>query len=222
MTPVYLYTPHMFICPHTFISPNGGANTPTCPHTPLCIFLLRGICLLWGLQRAPYMLDTSHTYWTPLPIWRMPPHMSYSPHSLVGFPVYQYVWGYLHVTWGIFPLCWGFGGVAPYVGVWGHLHICQALVPGSTSIGCPLCFSLYLFCSSLCLSYLPVAMTTTPLVMVVSSGLSCISSVTMAPSLMGLPATLGQCEVVLPPALTLRCPEVLLALPLCHSSNLHL
>ena len=51
-----------------------------------------------------------------------------------------------------------------------------------------------------------MAMTTTPPVMVVSSGLSSTSSVIMAPSLMGLPATLGQCEVVLPPPLMLGCP----------------
>ena len=45
-----------------------------------------------------------------------------------------------------------------------------------------------------------MAMTTAPPVMVVSSGLSSVSSVTMAPSLMGLPATLDQCGVVqLPP-----------------------
>ena len=50
-----------------------------------------------------------------------------------------------------------------------------------------------------------MAMNTTPPVTVVSSGLSSISSVTMAPSLMGLPATLGQHEVVLPPPLMLRC-----------------
>ena len=50
------------------------------------------------------------------------------------------------------------------------------------------------------------AMTTTPPVMVVFSGLSFISSVTMAPSLTGLPATLGKCEVVLPQPLMLRCP----------------
>ena len=47
------------------------------------------------------------------------------------------------------------------------------------------------------------AMITTP-VMVVSSGLSSVSSVTMAPSLIGHPATLGQCEVVLPPPLMPR------------------
>ena len=45
------------------------------------------------------------------------------------------------------------------------------------------------------------AMTTTPPVMVVSSGLSSVSSVTMAPSLTELPATLGQHEVVQPPPL---------------------
>ena len=49
-------------------------------------------------------------------------------------------------------------------------------------------------------------MTTTPLVMVASSGLSSISSVTMAISLMGLPVTFGQHEVVLPPPLMPRCP----------------
>ena len=49
------------------------------------------------------------------------------------------------------------------------------------------------------------ATTTTPLVMVVSSGLSSISSVTIIPSLVGLPATLGKHEVVLPPLLMLRC-----------------
>ena len=52
-----------------------------------------------------------------------------------------------------------------------------------------------------------MAMTTIPPVMVVSSGLSSISSVTMAASLMGLPATSGQHEVVLLPPLMLRCPS---------------
>ena len=49
-----------------------------------------------------------------------------------------------------------------------------------------------------------MAMTTTAPVRVVSSGLSSVSSVTMAPSLMGLHVTLGQCEVVQPPPLILR------------------
>ena len=41
-------------------------------------------------------------------------------------------------------------------------------------------------------------MTTTPPVTVVSSGMSSLSLVTMAPSSMGLPTMLGQHDVVLP------------------------
>ena len=48
------------------------------------------------------------------------------------------------------------------------------------------------------------ATTTTPPVMVVSSGLSSVSSVAMAPPLTGLPATMGQHEVVQPPPLIPR------------------
>ena len=48
-------------------------------------------------------------------------------------------------------------------------------------------------------------MTTTPPVTVVSFGMSSLSSFTMAPFLMGLPTTLGQYDVVLPPPLTPRC-----------------
>ena len=49
-----------------------------------------------------------------------------------------------------------------------------------------------------------MAMVTTPLMTVVSSGTSSLSVVTMAPSLMELPATSGQHDVVLPPPLTPR------------------
>ena len=48
-----------------------------------------------------------------------------------------------------------------------------------------------------------MAMTTAPLVTVVSSGMS-LSTVNMAPSLMGLPTTSGQHDVVLLPLLPLR------------------
>ena len=49
------------------------------------------------------------------------------------------------------------------------------------------------------------AMTTTPPMTVVCSGMSSLfTTVTMAPSLMGLPVTSGQHDVVLPPLLTLR------------------
>ena len=49
-----------------------------------------------------------------------------------------------------------------------------------------------------------MATTTTPPVMVVSSGLSLVSSVTVAPSQMGFPVTLDQCGVLQPPTLTKR------------------
>ena len=50
-----------------------------------------------------------------------------------------------------------------------------------------------------------MAMTTTALVTVVFSGMSShLSTVTMAPCLMGLPATSGQYDVVLLPPLTPR------------------
>ena len=49
-----------------------------------------------------------------------------------------------------------------------------------------------------------MAMTTTPSVTMVSSGMSSVSSVTVAPSLMGLPVTLDQHGVVQPPPLMPR------------------
>ena len=50
-----------------------------------------------------------------------------------------------------------------------------------------------------------MAITTTSPVTVVCSGMSSLlTTVTMAPSLMGLPATSGQHDVVLPPPLTPR------------------
>ena len=50
-----------------------------------------------------------------------------------------------------------------------------------------------------------LAMTTTPPVMVVCSGLSSVSSVAVAPSLTGFPVTLDQHGVVQLPPLMLRC-----------------
>ena len=50
-----------------------------------------------------------------------------------------------------------------------------------------------------------MAITTTTPVTLVSCGMSSLSSVTVAPSLMGFPAILGQCDVVLPLPLIQRC-----------------
>ena len=94
------------------------------------------------------------------------------------------IWGIFPLCWGlgVFPISWGFGVIS----TWGvHMLL------------------LVHSCSSIMSHVSPTAMTTTP-VMVVSSGLSSVSSVTVAPSVMGLSATLGQCEVVQPPALMPR------------------
>ena len=119
--------------------------------------------------------------------------------------------------------CMCYGGNIPYVrGLGGFSTSVRLLVSFSTSIGCPLCFILYLSCSSLCLISTSTAMSTTPPVTIVNSGMSSLSLVTMAPSSMGLPTMSGQHDVVLPPPLHQDALEVFLAMPLCHSSNLHL
>ena len=82
------------------------------------------------------------------------------------------------------------------LGVWGHQHHWLSI-----------CFILY-FLVVHCLTYLPQLQ---PLLLWLS-GLSSVSSVTMAPSLMGLSATLGQHEVVLPPPLMLRGSEGVIGL----------
>ena len=71
------------------------------------------------------------------------------------------------------------------------------------------------------------AMITTPPVTVVSSDMSSLSLVTVAPSLMGLPTMLGQHDVVLLPPLTPRCSGGVLGLasvpqqqPLIFSASL--
>ena len=106
--------------------------------------------MLWGGCRGP--LHTGHLppYGWCFPICFTPTLIGWIPCASVCFS------GYLHVIWGILPLCWGLRGNSPICwGYEGHQHLCQALVSGSTSIWCPLCFILYLSCSSLCLTYLP-------------------------------------------------------------------
>ena len=124
--------------------------------------------------------------------------------------------GYLHIIWG-----WEASIHPIWLGSEGHQLICQAfwclsVHPLSQSVGCFLLDWILLdvcyascCCTFLCIVIMSqasttIAMTTTPLVTVVSSNMSCLSSVTMAPSLMRLPVTLGQCDVVLPPPLMPR------------------
>ena len=96
------------------------------------------------------------------------------------------------MSYGDFSLLLGFGGCSPSIGDAGGIGTWDVHM-----------LILVHFCNSL--SHVStMAMTTTPPVMVVSSGLSLVSSVTVAPSLTGLLVSLDQHGVVQPPPLMLR------------------
>ena len=82
-----------------------------------------------------------------------------------------------------------FNGQNPlYVGRLGGVSTSvRLLVSVNTSLGCPLCSSCTFHVVNMSQVSTTTATTTTPPVTVVSSGMSSISSVTVAPSLMGLP-----------------------------------
>ena len=129
-------------------------------------------------------------------------------------PLHVYVLGVIACTMGEHPICWGLGGLSTSV---------RLLVSVSTSIGCPLCFILYLSCSSLCLkSLLPL------LQLLLLQWLWCLLVCHLYHQWPWLPLWWGflQCWV----SMMWFCHhpwhqealEVFLAMPLCHSSNLHL
>ena len=108
----------------------GCLDAPTFIHTPIHLYAPRGVhppyiplllCAYVCSQRllnvvggckGPLHVDTS-------PCMRVHSHMFTCTHSLASLCISMF-WGYLHVIWGIFPLCWGFGGVPPSVwGFWG-------------------------------------------------------------------------------------------------------
>ena len=98
--------------------------------------------------------------------------------------------------YGEHPICWGAGGFSTCqaFGVCHYIHwmsIMVHLVP-----------FLWFIMSQVSIS---TATTTTTPVTMVSSGMSSLLLVTMAPSLLGLPTMLGQHDVVLSPPLTPRC-----------------
>ena len=134
------------------------------------------------------MLNTSFT--PPLHGGASP--SGYTPHSFVGFSVHWYVLGisvcYMENislmlgVWGVPPSVGGFGGISTW-----SVHM----------------LILVHSCSSLCLMFL-LWLQLLLLQFQWSSGLSSVSSVTVAPSLMGLPVTLEQCGVVQPPPLMPR------------------
>ena len=88
------------------------------------------------------------------------------------------------MVWGCFPISW------------------EGL--GASALEMSICSFLYLFFSAFMSHIWTMALTTTPPVTVVSSGLSSMSSVTVAPSLTGFPVSLDQHGMVPPPPLMLR------------------
>ena len=186
--------PHTFICPLSICTPPRGANTP---HISL-IFFYASVCS----ERHLYVVGIVGA----LTCWTLPLHAGYlpdigdaspyvlHPHSLVAFPCAS-------VCLGI-SACY-MGNISLMLGVWeAFAHL--------SSFGAWQCIHwvsirlyLVLFCSSFCLMCLLWLQLLLLQLWWLSSGLSSISS---APSLMGLPATSGQCEVVLPPPLMPQCP----------------
>ena len=128
-------------------------------------------------------------------------------------------WGHLYTPYvwdllgGISTFFWHFG-VSQYIHCLSvhNSHVsCSPSLPVASLLDLMLMVVCYASC---CCTFLcsfimsqaspTTAMTTTPLVTVVSSGMSSLSLVTIGPSLMGFPATLGQHDVVLPLPLTPR------------------
>ena len=158
-----IYTPHMIVHPIclyascTFGSPHVQ-TTPICPPCSLCASICsRGICM-WNEDgghlyapihsNTPICLDASY-------VWH-PPHV-YMPLMFSCTSVCAQ--GYLHVIWGIHPICWGLGGISTSVrhfGVCQYIHCCQSVGCFLLDwlLGCLLCFMLYISCSSLCLKSL--------------------------------------------------------------------
>ena len=164
------------------------SNTPICPQCSPAHLHVQGVSACdWGCRVPPFCLDTPMCL-DASPCVQDPPHISMLPCMSVCCR------GYLHVLWGKLSICWGSGGISTSVKLWcQYIHwisIMLHLVP-----------FLWFIVSQVSTS---TAITASP-VTVVSSGMSSLSSVTMAPSLMGFPTMLGQHDVVMPPPLTPRC-----------------
>ena len=190
-----------------------GAHMPTiCLYTPVHLDALPDIwtsqlspvlpCayVFWGISACDMgILGNGASIWLLLaPLCVQSPHIAGAyPHICIPpcSPVHLCSRGYMHVIWGIHPL---------YVRVWGNQQVCQEFWCLSVHLQMSLCHAVVLFFVVFIMPQVSAttAMNTTPPVTVVSSGMSSISSVTMAPSLTGLPTTFGQCDVVLLPPMT--------------------
>ena len=181
-----------------------------------------GGCQTEGTSMPPIHLDTPICLDTPLYV-QMPPDicMPHTPLYICMFSPYDMGMGDISTP-------------NMFLGLWGHQHISQAfwylsvhpfvsqfitfmsVAPHYCGLfiywtGCLWMFVMlhavvpFFVVFIISQAATTMAMNTTPLVTVVSSGISSfLSMVTMVPSLMGLPATSGQHDMVLPPPLTPR------------------
>ena len=147
-------------------TPTYIQTLPYAANVPLCMCMFWGYLHVLGGCRGPSCVDTA---------------MCLDASPCVQHPTCIYMLPYMSVCSRGHCMC--YGGNIPYVENWGGFSTSvRLLVSVSISIGCPLCFILYLSCSSLCLKSTSTATSTTPPVTVVSSSMSSLSSVTMAPS----------------------------------------
>ena len=204
-TPIHPDAPHTFGHPHTFRCSPYVETPSICPQcSPVHLHVLGASACDWGMQGALLLFGTPHVFGF-LP-------MCLTPATHLYAPLHVYV---LQV------ICMCYGGNIPYGRVWevsAHLSgfWCQSVHPLDVHYASS--------CTYLVMSQVSTSMatTTTSQATVVSSGMSSLSSVTMAPSLIGLPPMLGQHDVFLLPPLTPRCSGGVLGHASVHSSNLHL
>ena len=181
--PLHICTPHMFVCPR-------GVHPPICPilFCPLCF---GGFACCGGCNELPFVLG--HLPYT-TPVWGCFP-FNYTPHTQSLVPCALVCFRDISMLCGHFPsVRKGLGVFPPSVREF----------RGTSALGMSICSFLYILCSALCLTFLTMAPTTTPPVTVVSSGLSSVSSVTVAPSLTGFAVSLDQHGMVPPPPLMPR------------------
>ena len=106
-------------------------------HPHMSLSACSGVSAVIGEPGPPFCLDT--------PMCLDALHVSNTPHAFIYSHACLYVLGVIACT---------IGETSHMLGAGVLQHICQAFGICLHSIGCPLCFMLYLSCSSLCLKFL--------------------------------------------------------------------
>ena len=113
MPPVHSYAPR-------------GVQPHMSPFSSVHLYVLRDFCMLWRVLRAPYMLDTSLTP----PLYGGTSPSVYTP-LICWLPCASVCFRDICMSYGDFPICWGFGGVPHLLGVLGasadEMSLCSFL-----------------------------------------------------------------------------------------------